>query len=112
MPKRRRIRQPPPPPTQSWFVHHLPKLLAGLLATGAVGGTSLSVATGNHADERSAKLETRVDGVERDAGVLARKVERINTRTIRIETQQELMMDALRVPVNKRPAREYGPSEP
>ena len=79
----------------------VPRVLAGLLGTAAVGGTAVSYSTGTHADERTAKLETRVDRLETDAGVMAKDVKRIDRKTTRIETMLEVL-----VPASKRPPRD------
>lgn len=93
----------------------LPKILAGLLATGAVSGTGAGLmstsAKATGADERAAKTETRLDRVEKDAGHTARHVEQIDRRTTRIETLIELELDQHKVPVSKRPPRPVGPEE-
>lgn len=101
MPKRKAIKQAP---SQSWLSLHGPKLVAALLGTGALGGTTLSY---THADERAAITETKVQRLQEDAGQLAKDIKKMDRRTIRIETQQQLMMEKLGV--KQRPI--YGPEE-
>lgn len=84
---------------------HLPKILAGLLATGAIGGTGMSYATGSNANERVAVVETKINQNDKDIDKLDRKVEKIDRRSIRIEEGMRLLLEKHGVkPV-------YGPEE-
>lgn len=93
MPVKKYKKKKPEAEEKHTFLFHLPKILAGLLATGAIGGTTLSYNKGSHADERTAVAESKILRLEADAGQTNRKVERIDRRTIRMEMQIQQIAD-------------------
>lgn len=89
----------------------LPKILAGLLATGAISGTGATYMKSDATGERTRAVEVKVEALEKDAGTTTRAVNRLDRRTTRIETLIELELDQHKVPVSKRPPRAMGPEE-
>lgn len=94
------------------------KVLLGLLSLGAGGGAATAYTKGNTSLERQAIAETKIDDLKEDGNEVKTHIQehdkalnRLDRRTTRMETQQELMMDALKVPTSKRPVKEIGPEE-
>lgn len=90
----------------------IPKIIAALLGVGAVGGTGLSYATGQHADERTAVVETKLERVKEDAKEDRKDIKRIDRRTIRMELQMDQIADkvgAKKLPKHTGPVDEPTP---
>jgi hypothetical protein len=98
---------------------HLTKVIVGLLTTGAASGAGITYMKGDSIETKQGKTEIKIESLVKDSDKMERRMEqqdrqlhRVDRRTTRIEAQQELMMDALKVPKSKRPRREMGPVEP
>lgn len=70
---------------------NLKNILLGLAAAGTLGTGGASVISSSHADERAAKLETKVEKLEKDRDDTSKKLDRVDKRTIRMEEYLKLM---------------------
>lgn len=70
---------------------NISKLLAGLGVAGTLGVGTVSYSKSSGADERTAKLETKVEKLEESSKDTAKKLERVDKRTVRMEEYLKLM---------------------
>lgn len=77
--------------THTFLNGNLKSTLLGLAATGALGMGGASFSQSHSADERTAKLETKVERLENDRKEDTKKLDRVDKRTIRMEEYLKLM---------------------
>lgn len=76
---------------------NLKNVLMGLATAGTIGVGGISYSQSTHADERTAKLETKVEKLEKDRDDHGKKLDRVDKRTIRMEEYLKLMGSKLGV---------------
>ena len=103
MPARKK-KKAEPPPKPFWHVH-MPKIMAAVLGLGATGGTAITYSHGTEGNERAAVVETKVKRAEEDIALSSKKIDRVDRRTVRIETQMQDIADKLGV------KHRHGPEE-
>jgi hypothetical protein len=80
---------------------NLTKLLGGLGLVGTLGIGGASYSQSTHADERTAKLEAKVEKLEEERKEDRRQLGKIDQRTIRMEEYLKLMGRKMGVKANR-----------
>lgn len=70
---------------------NLSKLIAGIGVAGTLGIGGVSYSQSSGANERTAKLETKVEKLEESRKEDSKKLERVDKRTVRMEEYLRLM---------------------
>lgn len=118
MARRKGVVRPKKKSISEWMRSNALKIAVSLSTLGAASTGGIAYSKGDGIDVKVGKVEEKVSGLHNDATDAKnhlhdhdKALNRLDRRTTRMEAQQELMLDALRVPTAKRPVRDYGPEE-